>query len=197
MDLRGQRFGKLLVLHKAPQIGYLKRWYCWCECGELRVVYQCHLRKGATRSCGCRRVMHGATQTPEFQAWISMKKRCLRHIHYAGRGIKVCDRWANSFAAFLEDMGPRPTPNHSLDRINNDGHYEPGNCRWATATQQARNTRAVLMITYQGRTACLVEWASHLGLHRVTLKKRLEKWDRNRALTEPPHTEKITRCGHL
>lgn len=107
--------------------------------------------------------------------------------HYGGRGITVCERWRGSFESFFEDMGPRPSAKHSLDRIDNNGNYEPDNCRWATATQQAHNQRRTVMLTYNGITRPLVEWADQFGLHSETLRRRVQKyrWSVERALTTP------------
>lgn len=113
-------------------------------------------------------------------------RKCKAYRNYGGRGIKVCDRWRRSFAAFLADMGPRPT-GMTLDRYpNNDGDYEPGNCRWATPAQQAENTRQLRRLTHNGLTHSLSWWSRHLGVSRQTLHKRLlDGWSVERALTTP------------
>jgi hypothetical protein len=116
-------------------------------------------------------------KTPEYRAWSAMKLRCAnpnneQYHNYGGRGITVCDRWRQSFAAFLVDMGPRPSPRHSIDRIDNNGNYEPGNCRWATSREQNRNRRNNIVLTHDGRTMCLADWARELGVPRGTLLAR-------------------------
>ncbi len=127
--------------------------------------------------------------TPEQKAFYSMHRRCrdtkAKSYHrYGGRGISVCERW-NSVKVFLEDMGPRPSSGHSLDRINVNGNYSPENCRWATKLEQARNTRKNVNLTYKGRTLCQKEWANQLGISHATLQKRLKKWSLKKALTQP------------
>jgi hypothetical protein len=131
-------------------------------------------------------------RTPERGCWQAMIDRChdpksTYFAHYGGRGIRVCNRWRESFALFQADMGPRPSPIHSLDRIDNDGNYEPGNVRWATPREQGRNKRNNRMLTAFGRTQCLTDWAAERGLRIITLKDRLDKlgWDVERALTAP------------
>jgi len=114
----------------------------------------------------------------EYRIWAGMKTRCTnpRQSHwelYGGRGITVCDRWLSSFEAFLADVGRAPSPRHTLDRIDNDGNYEPGNVRWATAAEQVRNSRAVKLVTVSGRTVHLAEAARMLGIHRTLLTKRI------------------------
>lgn len=194
----GERFGRLTVLEESGRSkdgGLLVR--ARCECGTEKVFHYNNLRRGASRSCGClrrevwkeigkqrrRRVRkQGESQgdrSPEYAIWSSMKARCCnprgtQYAYYGGRGIRVCDRWLHSFKNFLSDMGRRPTPQHSIDRINNDGDYEPGNCRWATRKEQARNQRSNVRLTYNGQTLCLAEWAERLGIHRATLRSRLK-----------------------
>lgn len=119
------------------------------------------------------------TRTPEYVAWINMLGRCTSPNYtgfalYGGRGIRVCERWLTSYSAFLADMGRRPTPAHSLDRVDADGNYEPGNCRWATESQQQRNRRNNRMITAFGQTKCLAEWSESTGIKRETIAVRIK-----------------------
>lgn len=153
---------------------------------------------GATR-CPCdHKVMsnnfkHGATGSTEYAAWRNMKTRCYNKNFvdweiYGGRGVTICDRWMTSFDAFLADMGKRPGPGYSLDRIDSDKGYEPGNCRWATATEQARNRRYCISLTFDGQTRLLSEWADITGFGRKTIHDRIYRrgWSIDRALTYKP-----------
>lgn len=130
-------------------------------------------------------------KTPEYRAWSKIKERCFKPHHpsytdYGGRGISMCARWRGSFPAFLADVGPRPSPAHSIDRIDNDGHYEPGNCRWATRSQQVRNSRHARRLTFGGETRTICEWADRLGLKLNTITDRLRKgWQVEEALGRP------------
>ncbi len=130
--------------------------------------------------------------TKEFVCWLNMRRRCYyqkhhRHSDYGGRGIAVCERWRNSFGNFLADMGPKPSPRHTLERIDNDGNYEPGNCRWATPKEQSNNTRRNRTLTLNGRAMHLHQWAKELGIGRRTIAARIDVygWTVEQALTTP------------
>ncbi len=192
-DLTGRKFGRLRVVSCAGQAKKCDnyRWECHCDCGEVVIVKAANLKNRYSRSCGCSQRKHMATNTPEYQAWQGMKNRChnpndASFSRYGGRGIKVCDQWRNDFKAFLRNVGPRPSRQHSLDRINNDGNYEPGNVRWALADRQARNRSNNVLVTHDGETLTAVEWAERLGIPASTFRKRLEKgWTHERAVTTP------------
>jgi hypothetical protein len=160
LDLRGKRFARLVVTGRAPNRGRKSRWHCDCDCGGKAVVSTGDLRAGHTESCGCiAREMgkhftarHRRSRTIEYRVWAQMIGRCTnpknsRYAYYGGRGIVVCSRWRKgedgigAFECFLADVGPKPGPGFSIDRVNNDGPYEPGNVRWATKKQQISNRR--------------------------------------------------------
>jgi hypothetical protein len=192
-DISGQRFGWLTaVRHAGTTADRRALWECVCDCGEEIVAQLGNLRAGATRSCGClrkevaakRMTTHGETaagrknHSPEYRAWCLMKGRCLSPTNpnfadYGGRGIGVAPRWANSFEAFLADMGRRPTDKHTLDRIDVNGPYAPGNCRWATRQEQSRNRRNVTALIIAGKTRPIWEWAAEANVNVETLRSRL------------------------
>ncbi len=189
-DLRGMRFNRLVIWSyagKNPQGNSL--WDCRCDCGrKAEAVIGSNVKNGSIVSCGCYRrertaVMgraqrkHGMWDSPEYGAWQQMRRRCYNprchaYLDYGGRGIRMCDRWRHSFENFLADMGTRPTPKHSIDRIDNDGNYSPENCRWATRTQQLRNTRASRRLTFDGVTKTVAEWVEETGLTRAAVLYR-------------------------
>lgn len=191
-DLTGQLFGQLRAIGR---VGSTKRgqalWLARCQtCGEAFQKGTAHLQKSKGCPCGRARETHGLSRSPTYRSWNAMMMRCTnpltrRYDRYGGRGIKVCDRWT-TFASFLDDMGPRPR-GASLDRINNDGNYEPGNCRWATRVMQRRNMDENTTITYGGLTLTLAEWAERLGMAHHTLRWRYVRqgWSAERSLTEP------------
>ncbi len=138
--------------------------------------------------------IHGDAESPEWFVWYEMLRRCndsnprrRTYKYYAGRGIKVCKRW-HQYANFLADMGRKPSPAHQIERKNNDGHYTPKNCKWATAEEQGRNTSRTRLYIFRGRTQCVLDWAIELGMNYGTLQTRLNNgWPTRRAFTEPVH----------
>ena len=188
-DLTAQTFGRLFVLHQVPNVNGRVSWRCICECNALKITDSKSLVTGKTASCGCIRVKHGLAKTPLHKVWLSMRERCNNpkarsYKHYGARGIRVCDRWSN-FELFLEDMGERP-PKHSIERMDNNGNYEPSNCRWATALEQASNTTRTRLLTAYGRTMTQAAWARELGTDSSVLIGRLRLgWSEEKTCTTP------------
>ena len=200
LNLTGEDFGRLKVIQEAPRRGYNRHWTCLCKCGNTCEVAAHCLRSGRTQSCGClsaelaaaRWRTHGETGSPEHKVWMSMINRChnkkdLSHYPcHGGRGITVCDRWRHSFEAFLEDVGPHPSDEHSIERIDNDGHYEPGNVRWATTTEQCSNRRSNVWLEHDGLKLTVSQWEDRLGFPRNSIGNRIRRgWPADQALTTP------------
>jgi len=200
-DLQGKRFGRLVVVAYAGRNKGQQgaNWLCRCDCGSEGVFYGGNLRSGNTTSCGCWRAensrlmatTHGKKHTAEYNVWCSMKQRCYDRAHkswhdYGSRGIRVSDRWLHSFENFYTDMGPRPGPGYEIDRIDNDGDYEPENCRWVRRVSNARNKRSNRVLTHNGQSLCISEWAEILGLTESAIAHRLSRgWDMAKVLTTP------------
>ena len=197
-DIRGRRFGRLVTLGPLKSKNGSVVWLCQCDCGNTAKVKSSFLVEGVTQSCGCIRrergalnKTHGMRHTPEYNVWNAIKHRCNNpntkcFESYGGRGIKMCDRWLSSFENFIEDMGRRPTPKHSVERSDNNGNYEPTNCYWATAEVQRRNTRRSRIIEFRGERLNLVDAAKKYNLEVRTLWHRLKiGWPVEKALLTP------------
>jgi len=197
VDISGRRYGRLVAIER---LGFRKGealWKCLCDCGTSRIVPLRCLRGGISSSCGCHRrdrmkalaFRHGETGTPTHRSWSSMKQRCTNPAviswkYYGAKGIRVCNRW-NVFANFLADMGERP-PGTSLERLDNTRDYCPENCVWATPQQQCRNKRTNRLVTYDGQTKPLAQWADEVGINRKALAARLKRgWTLEKAFTSP------------
>jgi hypothetical protein len=202
----GQRFSRLVVI--AREKGAV--WLCVCDCGNRKKVKGYNLRAGMVKSCGClnrdltrernkRSAKHGEARqsesggkalTPEYKSWRSMIQRCCdpnskSYRLYGMRGITVCDRWRHSYNNFLADMGRKPTLDHTLDRRDVNKNYCLENCRWATNKEQQRNRRNNALITINGETRTIAEWAEMHGIHYETLRSRINRGILGEALLSP------------
>lgn len=194
----GQSYGTWLVIQKDTTKAngrWRYAWVCRCQCGIEKSVTGTSLIQGASLTCNqCRNkrnqtlaLVHGANKSPSHRCWVSMRARVNNpknkaYRYYGGRGITICPRWS-SFSAFLSDMGERPSELHSIDRINVNGDYEPGNCRWATDVEQANNTRANIRFIHDGHDLTLTQWCRKLGLNPSMVRQRVRKgWEIAKAL---------------
>lgn len=189
LDISGQRSGKLIALKRSHIKGNKTFWQCKCDCGNISVHYLGHLRSGTTTSCGCKhRTLGGLSKTKTYKSYSNMMRRCynvkLPHYkRYGGGGITVCKRWRDSFLNFLKDMGERPE-GKTLDRIDSKGNYNKKNCRWATPVEQGRNKKNNRILTFNGLSATLAEWALRVGIDADTLSWRVTHgWSDEEALT--------------
>lgn len=200
ISMEGKTYGRLTVLSavgrgKDGQV----TWSCACSCGNTSIVGGGELRRGNTSSCGClareltskRSTKHGDTRrgqySPEHRAWTSMLQRCRNETSssyrdYGARGISVCDRWS-VYENFIADMGRKPASMFCIDRIDNDGNYEPGNCRWATRVQSENNKRSNRRVSVYGLTMTVAEWARATGLSYATISQRVsDGWSPSRVV---------------
>lgn len=187
-DITNQHFNRLIALERAGKNKNGKDlWFCVCVCGTFCVKSANNLKTGNTKSCGCwkqevshkRFLIHGKSGSPEFKTWCAMRRRCIdpsdSHYHiYGGRGISFAERWL-VFENFLADMGTKPTPKHTIERVDNEKGYGPDNCVWADIKAQNRNTRRTRMVTFNGITQCLTDWSITLGMDYETLRSRLSR----------------------
>lgn len=172
-NIKDQRFGRLVV----QRMAYVRKgkvyWECVCACGAQKNICGTNLRNGSVASCGClaRETKHGGARRgkkiPEYLVWVSMRQRCNnpnnKHFKYYGaRGISVCKRWSD-FSLFIEDMGPRPSPRHTIERIKNNTGYSPKNCRWATFKEQASNSRRNIIVKVSGERMTLMQAVEKFG----------------------------------
>ena len=201
IDHTGRRYGRLTVLRRARDYRHgIPQWLCRCDCGAEKVIRAQGFVSGTTTSCGCymrelnrhllieRTQTHGLSRTPTHRIWTLIRQRCNDEgapsfAKYGAKGIHVCARW-DSFLNFLADMGERPSPKHSIDRIDPRGNYEPGNCRWATQKEQQNNRTNNRRITWRGETMTLMQWAERTGIKRETIAARIDRlgWTVERAL---------------
>ena len=200
-DYIGKKYNRWTIL-KYEGTNHLKKsqFLCRCDCGKEKIIVLGNLKTGQSKSCGClndekrkgntRSKKHGMSFSREYSTWRAMLDRCENKTYreypdYGGRGIKICERW-HDFNNFYADMGERPEGT-TLDRIDNNGNYEPSNCRWATAKTQSNNRRSNTLITYNGRTQTLQQWADETGIYSGTISMRINHygWSIEKALTTP------------
>ena len=200
-DMKGQRFGRLVVIEFAYMRYGRAFWKCKCDCGNEMITDGNRLRMKVTKSCGCYQAetrikthsIHGMSKTRLNRIWSLMKDRCCNsksHAfeNYGGRGIDICEEWKNSFSAFAEwAFSNGYSDNLTIDRIDNNKGYYPDNCRWANEVEQSQNRRSNYLITYKGETKCIKAWTDELGLPYNKIRRRIcrDHWDIERAFTTP------------
>ncbi len=200
VDLTGTRIGWLRVINRnTDNPSGPVMWNCVCDCGTELVRAAKWIRGPGVASCGCYNIAlsterfskHGLARSVEYRIWQGMKSRCYSpsnaaYYKYGARGIGVCERWMN-VENFISDMGPRPSPKHSLDRIDGTKDYSPENCRWATPEQQQRNIKTNVFLEYDGKSMIAADWAKIVGIDAKTIQSRIQKlgWTAEEALTLP------------
>ena len=179
IDIAGKRFGKLLATRRVRHRASVAMWLCVCDCGKRCTVAGYDLRRGQTKSCGCLRgrasTTHGMSRSVEYATWRRIRVRCgdLNRHRYGGRGIRVCARW-QKFENFYADMGPKPGPTYSIERIDNDRGYEPANCKWGTLAEQNSNKSNNRFLEFGGVRLTTAEWARRLGITPGAIFRRLK-----------------------
>lgn len=200
IDITGKTFGRLTAIKR---VGTNKDgrpiWLFKCSCGNERTINSKDVRSGHSKSCGClasellvkRNYRHGKAKSREYKIWAGVKKRVttgnsLNRKYYLEKGITMCDRWFNSFEAFIDDMGEAPSNEHQIDRIDPNGNYEPANCRWVTRIEQMNNTTNNRWYTINGRTLTQEQWGREVGINGSIISKRIRRgWSTEKALTTP------------
>ncbi len=204
VNLLGHRYGQLTVIAYFGRIDRHYYWSCLCDCGEQKVARSNHLRRQMVTKCDGPKHHPRTLHRKEYSVWTSMRKRtgnpnASDYDRYGGRGIKVCKGWKASFSEFVNDMGSRPSDDHSIDRIDNKGHYSCGhceecitnqwplNCKWATDGEQANNRRGNRHITAFGQTLTLAQWSREFNINPVVISDRISHgWPIEKALSQPP-----------
>ncbi len=214
IDLTGHRYGRFTVVelvepHITPKGKIRTQWKCLCDCGAERIVATCNLRNGTSRSCGClsrelarkRLTKHGLAGTKIYYVWQKMCQGCFspnsrEYKYYGARGITVCDEWCNNFQAFYdwaiesgykEEISPNGINKWTIERIDNDGNFEPDNCCWATMEAQANNKQTNHLVTFQGKTQTISRIAKQQNINPQLIYDRLKKdWEPEKAITTPP-----------
>jgi hypothetical protein len=200
IDLKDQSFNRLTVIKRIHRENSKRTyWLCKCQCGKKIIVESYNLKSGNTKSCGChnqetrvkRLTIHGMSKTRLYWQWQGMIARCENPHHqgykdYGGRGITVCESW-HSFENWYANMGEPPTPQHMIDRIDNNSNYEPNNCKWSTRKEQMNNKRDNHLIEFNGQTKTLKQWSEMTGIPYSTLRSRINKyhWGIEKSLTTP------------
>lgn len=184
----GINFSNWTVL-EIYQGGKHKKCLARCRCGNVKVVDLGNIKSGKSKSCGCvmkevlsKKFKKPGRSWPEYAVWLTMRARCINpnnanYRNYGGRGIEVCERWAKSYEDFIADMGRRPSPNHSIERINNNGHYEPLNCRWATNLEQAKNKRRTKLVNFNGKLIAYSELCKKLAINLNSFRNRIYAYE--------------------
>jgi hypothetical protein len=200
----GDRYGRLTIIREDKKKEKSRWFLCKCDCGDEKSLRLNDLRRGSIKSCGCllretsaaRKIKHGACETRLYSIWAHMKQRCLNednqdYKYYGGRGIIVCKEWMDfqSFNVWAIENGYDDSL--TIDRIDNNGNYEPSNCRWSSREDQVNNTRKTINICYEGKTKSLKQWSKILGMKYTTLYRRLSKgWSVDEAFTSPSNKTK-------
>lgn len=208
-NLTGRKFTRHTILGFAGIKNSMSYWFCECICGRIKKVQAAALQNGMSQSCGCmsreqliqRLTTHGLTHHPLRKTWTNIKSRCYNrkntaYPNYGGRGIKVCDRWRESFKNFLDDMGESPFIGATVERVDNNKGYSPDNCEWANHIKQANNKRNNRNFTFRGKTQSLSVWARELRVSRSGLRYRLENnWNIEKAFTTPMSTKYLPKTS--